>query len=123
MRLRFVLLLLASSPAGALDFSQPLLNPEDGNKPFCDVAPKEGENCPADKIVTMGRLAKASLYSPDQQADGDTKYKRAELAQSLTGVADVKLMKEQREMIKTQIGKLWPPAYVKAAWDVLDKDK
>ncbi len=121
MHFRFALpLLLLASPALAVDFSQPLINPEDG-KPFCDTVLKEGEECAPDKILTLGRLAKIALYFNDQSTDGEMKYKRGELAQSLTGATDVKLKKEEREMIKAMIGKALPTLYTKPVWDLLDK--
>lgn len=121
MRFRFILpLLLFVSPAYAVDFSQPVLGEED--KPICMEATKD--ECPADKIATLGRLVRQALYASfqdEQNLSGEDKYKRAEIAQAITGASDVKLKLEDRALIKKLVGKLYGPMIVFAVWNMLEK--
>lgn len=130
MRLRYVMPLLAMMivPACATDFSQPILD-QDG-KPTCREAPPRDEktgkflDCPADQAATLGWYARNALYAafPDEQnLPGDDKAKRGALAQSLVGVAEVKLKVEDLALIKKVIGKAYGPLIVYQAWNMLEK--
>ncbi len=123
MHLRYVLpFLFLASPAFAVDFSQPILNEE--GRPVCQDEIKNNETCPADRIATLGRIVKIALmtsYPDEQNLSGEEKYKRAEIAQSITGSGDVKLKLEDRVLIKKLVGKLYGPMVVFAAWNMLEK--
>lgn len=130
MQLRYVLPLLAMmiAPAGATDFSQPILDQE--GKPACREAPPRDEktgkflDCPTEQIATLGWYARNALYAsfPDEQnLPGDDKSKRGALAQSLVGATEVKLKVEDLALIKKLIGKAYGPLIVYQAWAMLEK--
>lgn len=124
MRLCYVLpvLMLLATPAYAIDFSQPVIG--DDGKPMCQEAVKDGEPCAPDRIATLGRVVKIALYAsfPDEQSlSGEDKYKRAEIAQAITGASDVKLKQSDRELVKKLVGKLYGPLVVYAVWNMLEQ--
>ena len=91
--------------------------------PLCLVQIKETEECPADKVANLGRVVKTALYTifPDeQQLSGEDKYKRAELAQALTGAKDIKPKAEEIALMKKLVAKLYGPIVVYQAWRELD---
>jgi len=112
-------LLCVSSSAFAVDFTKPILDID--GKPVCQA---EADPCPADKVMTLARVARIALganYPDEQNLAGDEKYKRGELAQSLVGVGDIKLKSEDRALIKKLIGKLFNPTVVYSAWNMLEQ--
>lgn len=123
MRSRFALALMfavLATPALAIDFSKPLV--DEAGKPVCATQLKEGEDCPAGKTFTLAIVARNALYASyedEKNLSGDEKFKRAELAQTITA-GDVKLKVEDVALVKKLIGKMYGPVVVYQAWRELD---
>jgi len=122
-----VALVITAAPAAAVDFSQPIL--DDEGKPICTLRGDElkaGEECPTDKVFTLGFAARAALYSnfaDEQNISGEERAKRGDLARDIraaTARGDFKLKVEDLALIKKLIGKAYGPMVVSGAWRLLD---
>lgn len=110
--------LLMLSPARAIDFTQPILNP-DGSAPEV----KEGQKAP-----TLGSISESALsaqYRDEVDAQGketisgQEKYDRWKLATKVHG-KDVTLSPEDLALLKRLIGKAYTSVIVGPAWSMLD---
>lgn len=116
----FILSFISSS-AEAVDLTKVLVNDE--GKPMCMISIKDTEECPIDKVAILGKVVKTALYTmfPDEQnLSGEDKYKRAELAQSMTGAVEIKPKAEDIALMKKLVAKLYGPIIVYQAWQELD---
>lgn len=116
----FLLLVLLAAPAHAADFSRIILDVEGTPMRICvEVKPRiSPPECVRDAELTLARAARNALDMNDP-ITGDEKYKRGELAQTLTG--EVKLKPEDATLLKAQIGKMFSPHVVFQAWQELNK--
>lgn len=123
MRSTFVLLLaLLTTPAFAIDFSVKLTD-SDGQPIKVCVDPRPQPECVKEVEMTLGVVVRNALYQsyPDErELSGDEKFKRAELAQALTGAGEVKVKAEDIALMKKLVAKLYGPLIVYRAWQLLD---
>jgi hypothetical protein len=107
-----------SSPASAIDFTVQLTTI--GGAPF-----KDEKGQPSD--IILGTVAENALLAPDSaDTTGEAKMKLFMLAVKLHEkhsdkfAKDVMLSVEELSLIKTKIGKFYPPAMVGATYMLLD---
>jgi hypothetical protein len=115
--------LVLATPTLAINFDDVIV--DDSNKPVCEVVLKDSETCPSDKILTVGKAARNSLYflgQDEQNTSGDERYHRGEFAARLKGVVE-DLKSEEIVLIKTRVGKVYPPMVVKRVWDAVEAPK
>jgi hypothetical protein len=111
MRTIFLAALLATTPALAIDFSQPI-GSETGE------AMKGPDNAP----ITLGQIAARAVFAvkPDDKIDDMTKFRRGMLGTKLYQGGEIPLSAEEVAMVKAAIAAAFPPLIVYRAWLLLD---
>lgn len=118
MKFLILVLMLVSSPAFAIDFTQVLTN-LDGSP----VVAQEGKPEP-----TLGAICEQALlatFADERDAtgketiEGKEKFERWKLAAKVHG-KDVSLSAEELSLIKKLVGKAYGPLIVGQAWTMLD---
>ena len=79
-----------------------------------------GEGLP----LTLGTVAINALLGtyPDEQASGEEKFKRYQLAERISAAGPQDVSVEEVALIKRLIGKGYPPMVVGPAWLALEND-
>lgn len=116
-----IVALLSYSPtAGAVDFSQVIMNP-DGTTPEV----KDGAHVPTLKQICITALG--STYKDEVDAQGretitpEEKYQRGKLADKIGhSSGDISLSPEDLTLLKKLIGKAYGPLIVAPSWSMLD---
>lgn len=78
---------------------------------------KEGDN---DFTLKSAAIEALMLMSPDDQAGGEEKFSRYNLAIKVNAGGEVELTPEEAAMIKQRIGKIFGPSVLGPAWTLLN---